>query len=778
MIQNRFQFGQLVWVLVWQFVFPCARAGESITQDGKASAVVICSAKVSPSEEHAAAELVHYIEQVSGAKLPLHRADAPEGLPKVQEGLRIFVGNETCRVFHPDISLEGLGQEGFVIKTKGKDLVIAGGTKRGTLYGAYTFIEDYCGVRWWSPLDTDVPKKATLELGEVDRREVPQLELRDAMYRQGSDSPAWDVRNKINGMSFNPLNGPRQQHWGGSAYEYFGGSFAHNQHKLVQDSGIPFEPEMYALTTGGQRAKLQPCSTHPKVVEGTIKSLLELDRKYPQSPYFVMAHEDNDDYCTCARCKAIDDEEGTHMGQLMYLVNKAAEALEKQNPRAKIMVSAYTWSWLPPKKMRPRDNVMIRLAPITQNYFYPLANSAIPANQEIEKNFKDWGAISKHNYVFSYSCNFTHYYIPWPNFDSMLANVDFFVANGVKSICYQGTHTSAGTEFWALRMWTLSKKLWNPGLDNGQLMKTFIEGYYGPAAPMVARYIEVLQAPVRGSVWEVGKSGCYQPVNAPYLRPETVAELDAICREAEKAVGDREPYARRVRHMHMPVRYVLLSRGVDSPTWAAVERKSGKLDLSAMASSFLKVMDEFKMGGPSDDDRDPAGWRKWLGTYPALVKEKKTHLMAPEAREAKDLVRYWQSWQIRDGFIRTKNRVEDPRASDGWAIKVDTLVFKFRHVISDYEGIEPGKKYRLHLRVRGGDPAVGFQYGMGGTTGPLGKVPLEEVTGTYKVHSSPPFEAKADMNFFIAGLFSPETPGVKPGVNHVLLDCIWLTKEP
>jgi hypothetical protein len=33
------------------------------------------------------------------------------------------------------------------------------------------------------------------------------------------------------------------------------------------------------------------------------------------------------------------------------------------------------------------------------------------------------------------------------------------------------------------------------------------------------------------------------------------------------------------------------------------------------------------------------------------------------------------------------------------------------------------------------------------------------------------------MNFFIAGLFSKDTPGIKAGVNHVLLDSIWLTQE-
>ena len=38
------------------------------------------------------------------------------------------------------------------------NIAIAGGRTRGTLYGVYTFLEDYCGARFLTPDNTHVPE--------------------------------------------------------------------------------------------------------------------------------------------------------------------------------------------------------------------------------------------------------------------------------------------------------------------------------------------------------------------------------------------------------------------------------------------------------------------------------------------------------------------------------------------------------------------------------------------------------------------------------------------
>ena len=748
-----------------------AADGVYLTRDGKPVAEVVCLESLSNAENYAVAELIEYVQRISGATLTVVRVKGPEALPKAAETGRVFVGAATCRAFYPDLSLDGLGDEGFVIRTRGKDLVIAGGQLRGTLYGVYTFLEDYCGVRWWSPLemDTDIPVKPTLSLGTVDRRDVPPLLLRDAMYGDwmlGGRGFLWDARNKINGMSFNTLSSPKFSHLGRSHFEHFVGNFGHNQNLLVKNAGVTFEPEMLALLPKGNRSAKQPCSTHPKVIEATTKSILQLYRKSPLSPYVNIAHEDNGDYCTCERCAAIDAREGSHMGQLLYLVNCVAEALEKEFPNGRIMTSAYLWSWDAPKQMRPRHNVLIRLAPIMANPFYPIAGSQDAYNQQCEKTIQDWGAISSQNYVFNYSANFQHYLMPWPNLDAMLANIDFFVAQKAKGMIVQGSHTAPGAEFYALRMWTLAKKLWNPKLDNAELYKTFIAGYYGLAAPAVEEYINTLHAPGRQQFIPRGRIPSQMPLDMPFLTPERVAELEVIARKAEAAVAGREPYVQRIRHFHMPLWYVLLLRGPGSQTWKKVEERVGPLDLGAMGASFSGVVKTCKIFRRNEFETQIEPFLKWLKTYPELMRKQGTTVLVSEAREAPGLTRFLQDWQLSDGGTSSKARVEDAAASDGWAVAVGSPLWSLRYAISTAEDVEIGKKYRFHLRVRGGGTPVGFKFGAS-NAGIWGHIPATAITNQYKVYSSRPVKASEGMNFF----FAPDARGL------LFLDCMWITEE-
>ena len=742
----------------------------SLTRDGKPMAEVVCLDTLSDSETYAVQELVDYVRQISGATLNIVKVKVPEDLPKAAGIGRVFVGSQTCRMFHPDISQEGLGDEGFVLQSKGKDLIIAGGKLRGTLYGVYTFLEDYLGVRWWSPLDTDIPQKASIEVGPLARRDIPQLQLRDAMYGDwclgGMAGFKWDARNKLNGMSFNPLKDPAFSFLGSSHYQHFVGYFGHNQNRLLVESGLPIKPEMLALLGNGQRARKQPCSTHPEVIEATTKRIVALYRESPQTPYVNIAHEDNGDFCVCERCAAIDAAEGSHMGQLLFLVNHVAETLEKEFPQGRIMVSAYLWSWEPPKTMRPRHNVLIRLAPIEANPFDPIAGSRDEFNQKCEKVMTDWGAISPHNYVFNYSANFQHYNMPWPNLDAMLTNIDFFVSQKAEGIIIQGSHTSPGSEFYALRVWTLAKKLWNPKLDNAELYKTFIAGYYGPAAPAVEKYINALHAPVRQHLIPRTKIPTQLPLNLTFLTPELVADLEGYAREAEAAAAGQAPYDQRVKHFHMPLWYTLLLRGPDSQTWKVIADRFAPLDHAALAASFTSVAKTYKMQARNDFDRTIAPFLDWLKTYPELVKKQGSVLLVPEARNAPGIKRMLQDWQLSDGGTPAQCRIKDKEASDGWAVSIGSPVWHIRYMFSNSEDMEVGKKYRVHLRVRALNAPVSFKFGAS-NAGFWGTVPAKEVSQDYKVYSSRVIKGAPGMNFF----FAPETRGA------LLLDCIWITEE-
>ena len=86
------------------------------------------------------------------------------GRTRAQEAIRLL------------IDWEKLGPEGFVIRTVGQKLVIAGDTGRGTINGVYTFLEDVVGCRWYTPELGVIPSRKTLSIGPLNIHKIPVLE--------------------------------------------------------------------------------------------------------------------------------------------------------------------------------------------------------------------------------------------------------------------------------------------------------------------------------------------------------------------------------------------------------------------------------------------------------------------------------------------------------------------------------------------------------------------------------------------------------------------------
>ena len=92
----------------------------TIVEDGRPRSTVILSAGASPSEKWAAEQFVSHVEQMSGAKLELRSK------PAKPPGNAIFIGDSNAvQSLGVEIDTEGLGIEGFVIKSVGNHLVIA-----------------------------------------------------------------------------------------------------------------------------------------------------------------------------------------------------------------------------------------------------------------------------------------------------------------------------------------------------------------------------------------------------------------------------------------------------------------------------------------------------------------------------------------------------------------------------------------------------------------------------------------------------------------------------
>ena len=119
----------------------------------------------------AANELRDYLEKRTGAVLPVTEESA-------YAGGKAFVLGETS-LQPPTEPARPVEPDGFRWYADGERLFIRGGTPRGTLYGVYTFLEDYCGVRWYTPAVEKVPQSPDLIAdGDLDRVINPSFAVR------------------------------------------------------------------------------------------------------------------------------------------------------------------------------------------------------------------------------------------------------------------------------------------------------------------------------------------------------------------------------------------------------------------------------------------------------------------------------------------------------------------------------------------------------------------------------------------------------------------------
>ena len=143
-------------------------------------AVIVTAEEPSPTANEAAKVLQLYIQKISGAKLEILTEKNSDSKTK------IFVGRSNAvkrlGVDVPSGYTKWMNEEGFVIRTVGNNLVIAGNEDwnyRGTVFAVNAFLESL-GCRWFFPGEYGkvVPSLKTITVGDINREERPSFRIR------------------------------------------------------------------------------------------------------------------------------------------------------------------------------------------------------------------------------------------------------------------------------------------------------------------------------------------------------------------------------------------------------------------------------------------------------------------------------------------------------------------------------------------------------------------------------------------------------------------------
>jgi alpha-glucuronidase len=78
--------------------------------------------------------------------------------------------------------LDTLDEDGFLIKTAGSKLLIAGGKEKGTLYGVYQLLENYLGCRMYSSKVQLIPENPSIWITGIDDIQEPAFAYRELHF--------------------------------------------------------------------------------------------------------------------------------------------------------------------------------------------------------------------------------------------------------------------------------------------------------------------------------------------------------------------------------------------------------------------------------------------------------------------------------------------------------------------------------------------------------------------------------------------------------------------
>ena len=518
-----------------------------LADNGQSAYRIVVATDASPSTRHGAEQLQMFLEQITGAKLPIVADTEPPGEQEI-----ILGDNRHLRSLAVQIDFKELGHEGYVIRSVGKHLVIAGGALRGNMYGVYGLLEDHLGCRWFAPGVSRIPKHGRLAIGPIDDKQIPVLEYREPFTYDCFDGD-WCARNRVNSSS-----GRLAEEHGGKV-RFGGGFFVHTFNRLVPpDKYFDEHPEYFSLVKGKRlKERSQLCSTNKDVIRISTEEILKAMRAQPDAFVFSVSQNDWHNYCECEKCQAMAKQEDSQIAPVLNLVNRVAEAVEKEFPEKAIETLAYQWTRRPPRSMRPRPNVIVRLCSIECCFSHPLDTCDSEANRKFREDIQRWAKVSNRLWVWDYVTDFRHYLLPFPNQRVRNDNIRFFVANNVKGIFEQDTYNTPHSELAALGGYITAKFLWNPDYDEETAVSEFLEGYYGEAAGPIRTYIDVLHDRVEQENIHVN---IWVPPGHPHLTDELLAEADKLWQEAEHLVADDPEVLRRVKLSRMSVDYAILER--------------------------------------------------------------------------------------------------------------------------------------------------------------------------------------------------------------------------
>jgi hypothetical protein len=471
----------------------------------------------------AADELQKYLKQISGAELSITAQDNRETVIVVADGTSLEGDFGALRA-----QLSGQGDDGYLVRSLGKRLVLAGNSPRATLYAVYHFLEKYLGCGWCAPGDDTVPRHDLVQVAALDEAVgPPAFTMRQIILfpyggqwlkKNNLPHADWLAKNRFNWAHPAP-NGPDSWERNQSRqvfvpevkrrglYLEVGGHTFNTW--IPSDKYAAAHPEYFAVKHDGGRASDGTdvsrgglCISNPDVVKTVADNMIRWLDENPEVDAVDLWHNDSDLYCRCPRCTPPGTQETPaevrYTRSYVRFCNRVAELVGRRHPKTLINALAYAHTTAcPPDVGRLHDQVLLGLCLFprpSQRTMRPLETSPQDLDQKLRAQLLTWPKVAEHFYIYEY------YTIGekekrWSMVSMICEDLRYFKRLGIQGV----SSDQWGPGWYPLNMYAFAKLTWNPELTRDEIVSEFCAKYYGRSAGTMTAYWNALEEGLRES---------------------------------------------------------------------------------------------------------------------------------------------------------------------------------------------------------------------------------------------------------------------------------------
>ncbi len=598
-----------------------------IVDDGKPRAVIVTAAQPSASATRAADELRHFIALMSGAELPLYAG--AEDVPRRERGRpRLLVGHSDAvrqlGVAPPAGQDLDATREGFLLRTIGSDVVIAGNEEafyRGTEYAVYELLERL-GCRWYFPGEFGqvVPRQGTISIPDLDLQQAPSFVVRNIWMSGWADETGdhgdWLIRNK--GTMALP-------------FAFAGdGSIGRLAPPEIYEE---VHPEIYAMGRDGRRHSRGPngelhltmlCVTNPLTVEIAARTILDYFRDHPGANSYGFSAPDWSPRCYCDLCVAADHAFALDSGlqdsisdAYFNFVNNVAHEVTADYPDRYIVILAYDNRVRPPEGLdKPWNrNIIVQLARLGISALRPIVEPGDLYARRRKRTIEAWARIGPKLIIYDYDPHGSLNRMPFWNVHSIRENLPFYHRHGVVGFTTEGHNTFLRT---GLNYYIRTRLMWDVEADVDALLDDFHARFFGPAAPPMRQFFEEIEGMLAASpehmTWH-SRLGNWTRIYPPDKTRALGRHLDRATGLADTPRRQRRVAACRALHEYMVTYHemvILLQEGRYGDAMARLEALNLPVEAARSIQPGLLPPDPDWV---LDDDRGLNSWRLYIDAF-------------------------------------------------------------------------------------------------------------------------------------------------------------------